>query len=108
MCEGLGVTPSETAAPDPGGDPVVEPAEGSPSLVADEGEVRRAMDPWLFFAAMSLACLGLVMVYSASVYTARVRYHDWEYFLGRQSVLFALGTAVMVLTSRLDYRIFRR
>lgn len=108
MCEGLGVTPSETAAADPGDDPVVEPAEGSPSLGAGEGEERRAMDPWLFFAAMALACLGLVMVYSASVYTARVRYHDWEYFLGRQSVLFALGTAVMVLTSRLDYRIFRR
>ena len=38
------------------------------------GEERRAMDPWLFFAAMALACLGLVMVYSAGVYTARVRY----------------------------------
>src|SRR5690606_18700054 len=66
------------------------------------------MDPWLFFAAMALACLGLVMVYSASVYTARMRYHDWEYFLGRQRVLFGLGTAVMLVTSRLDYRVFRR
>ncbi|HEY8378011.1 MAG TPA: putative lipid II flippase FtsW [Nannocystis sp.] len=66
------------------------------------------MDPWLFFAAMALACLGLVMVYSASVYTARLRYHDWEYFLNRQSVLFAVGTVVMLVTSRLDYRIFRR
>lgn len=66
------------------------------------------MDPWLFFAALALACLGLVMVYSASVYTANLRYHDWEYFLGRQGVLFALGLVVMLATSRLDYRLFRR
>lgn len=66
------------------------------------------MDPWLFFAALALACLGLVMVYSASVYTANLRYHDWEYFLGRQGVLFALGLVVMLVTSRLDYRLFRR
>jgi cell division protein FtsW len=55
-------------------------AEGSeatgPVGVASAAEVaeeRRAMDPWLFFAAMALACLGLVMVYSAGVYTARMR-----------------------------------
>jgi cell division protein FtsW len=78
---------------------------GDPTPADDD---RRAMDPWLFFAAMALASLGLVMVYSASVYTARIRYHDWEYFLGRQGVLFGLGTVVMLATSRLDYRIFRR
>lgn len=87
------------------------PAEDAPAAAAPAeaaGEEKRAMDPWLFFAAMALACLGLVMVYSASVYTAKLRYHDWEYFLGRQGVLFALGTVVMLVTSRLDYRIFRR
>jgi cell division protein FtsW len=66
------------------------------------------MDPWLFFAAMALSCLGLVMVYSASVYTARTRYGDWEFFLGRQGLFFALGTALMLAVSRIDYRILRR
>ena len=71
-------------------------------------EERRAMDPWLFFAAMALSCLGLVMVYSAGVYTARMRHDDWEYFLGRQGLFFALGTVIMLAVSRIDYRIFRR
>ncbi len=66
------------------------------------------MDPWLFFAAMTLACLGLVMVYSAGVYTARLKYDDWEYFLGRQGVFLGLGTVLMLAVSRVDYRIFRR
>ena len=74
---------------------------------AEPGE-RRAMDPWLFFAAMALSCLGLVMVYSAGVYTARVRYADWEFFLERQGLFFALGTVVMLTVSRIDYRVFRR
>ena len=68
----------------------------------------RAMDPWMFFAAMALACLGLVMVYSAGVYTARSRYGDWEYFLGRQGLFLALGTGIMLAVSRIDYRILRR
>lgn len=97
MCILPPVSASEAPAP-----PDEVPAD------APAAEEPRAMDPWLFFAAMALACLGLVMVYSASVYTARLRYHDWEYFLGRQGVLFALGTAVMFATSRVDYRIFRR
>lgn len=80
-------------------------ADAGERVVVDE---RRAMDPWLFFAAMALACLGLVMVYSTGVYTARVRHNDWEYFLGRQSMFFALGTIIMLAVSRVDYRIFRR
>lgn len=90
-------------------------AEGSAVEVATAAEdgasardERRAMDPWLFFAAMALSCLGLVMVYSAGVYTARVRHDDWEFFLGRQGLFFALGTAIMLAVSRIDYRVFRR
>ncbi|MBK9757370.1 MAG: putative lipid II flippase FtsW [Nannocystis sp.] len=89
-------------------------AEGSAEVAtaAEDGaparDERRAMDPWLFFAAMALSCLGLVMVYSAGVYTARVRHDDWEFFLGRQGLFFALGTAIMLVVSRIDYRVFRR
>ena len=75
---------------------------------AAAAEEPRAMDPWLFFAAMALACLGLVMVYSAGVYTAHTKYGDWEYFLGRQGLFFAAGTALMLAISRIDYRVFRR
>ena len=95
-----GVTASHVLGED-GGDT----GDGREPEVGDE---RRAMDPWLFFAAMALSCLGLVMVYSAGVYTARVRHDNWEFFLERQGLFFALGTAVMLGVSRIDYRVFRR
>lgn len=91
------------ALPDASDLPAGEACAGAP--VAAE---RRAMDPWLFFAAMALACLGLVMVYSAGVYTARARHGDWEYFLGRQGLFLALGTGIMLAVSRIDYRVLRR
>lgn len=85
-----------------------EVATAEVAEVAEVAEERRAMDPWLFFAAMALSCLGLVMVYSAGVYTARMRHDDWEFFLGRQGLFFALGTIIMLAVSRIDYRVFRR
>ncbi len=66
------------------------------------------MDPWLFFAALALACLGLVMVYSSSGWLGSRTAGSWEYYLRRQGVFFALGVVVMLGVSRLDYRILRR
>ncbi len=56
-----------------------------------------------------LNVIGLVMVLSASsVYaTLREEGSTWEYFL-KQSIWLAVGTAVMVVTLRLDYRRWRR
>jgi cell division protein FtsW len=66
------------------------------------------MDPWLFFAACALSCLGLVMVYSASGWLAAQASADWEHYLVRQGSFFALGLGVMLVCSRLDYRVLRR
>jgi cell division protein FtsW len=66
------------------------------------------MDPWLFFAAMALSCLGLVMVYSSSAWLAKQTTHSWEYYLQRQAIFFGIGLAIMVVCSRLDYRVLRR
>lgn len=68
----------------------------------------QAMDPWLFFAAMALSCLGLVMVYSSSAWLAKQTTHSWEYYLHRQAFFFGIGLAIMVACSRLDYRVLRR
>jgi cell division protein FtsW len=68
----------------------------------------QAMDPWLFFAAMALGCLGLVMVYSSSAWLGSRTSGSWEFFLRRQSVFFAAGVFVMLAVSRVDYRILRR
>lgn len=68
----------------------------------------QAMDPWLFFAALGLACLGLVMVYSSSAWFGSRTSGSWEFFLQRQAIFFALGLAVMIGVSRIDYRLLRR
>ncbi|WP_181234585.1 putative lipid II flippase FtsW [Enhygromyxa salina] len=68
----------------------------------------QAMDPWLFFAALALGCVGLVMVYSSSAWLGSRTSGSWEYFLRRQAIFFALGVGVMLTVSRVDYRLLRR
>lgn len=66
------------------------------------------MDPWLFFAALALGCLGLVMVYSSSAWLGSRMAHSWEFFLKRQALFFVVGIGVMLVVSRVDYRVLRR
>ncbi len=68
----------------------------------------QAMDPWLFFAALALACLGLVMVYSSSAWLGSRTSGSWEFFLQRQATFFGLGVVTMLAVSRVDYRLMRR
>jgi len=62
----------------------------------------------LFAAVLALVALGLVMVFSSSSYSARVRFDDSLYFFRRQALWAALGLLAMGVTQRLDYRIYRR
>ena len=66
------------------------------------------MDPWLFFAAIALSALGLVMVYSAGAWLGHEVFGDWEYFLHRQAGFLVVGLLLMFGLSRMDYRLFRR
>ena len=66
------------------------------------------MDPWLFFAALALGCLGLVMVYSSSGWFGSRTSGSWEFFLKRQALFFTVGIGVMLAVSRVDYRVLRR
>lgn len=65
-------------------------------------------DPWLLAATAGLAGLGLVMVFNASYFYAQERFGDPFLFVGKHIVALALGTAVLVLTSRLHVRWFER
>ena len=51
-----------------------------------------------------IAGFGVVMVYSASSYTAKVQYGDAFYFAKKQLVGFLLGLIGMVLACRFDYK----
>ncbi|MFO7565582.1 MAG: putative lipid II flippase FtsW [Enhygromyxa sp.] len=99
---------SKTApsAPQPAADP---PAASQPiERRGRRGVGEQAMDPWLFFAALALACLGLVMVYSSSAWLGSRLVDSWEFFLRRQAMFFGLGVVVMLGVSRVDYRVLRR
>lgn len=66
------------------------------------------MDPWLFFAACALSALGLVMVYSAGAWLGHEVHGDWAFFLHRQAIFLAVGFGLMLVLSRVDYRLLRR
>lgn len=70
--------------------------------------LRRPMDPWLFSAAFALAAIGLVMVYSASTWLGFHGHRDWQFYLWRQAIFAGIGFALMLILSRIDYRLLRR
>ncbi|MBR0025712.1 MAG: FtsW/RodA/SpoVE family cell cycle protein, partial [Clostridia bacterium] len=66
------------------------------------------MDYTIFFTVLLLCMFGLVMVFSASYYYAQSQFDDGLYYLKRQAIYMALGFVVMLVVSRLDYRVFDR
>ncbi|MCA9707198.1 MAG: putative lipid II flippase FtsW [Myxococcales bacterium] len=87
-----------------------EPLDSDAPAPAEPAGPERAqpMDPWLFFAAIALSALGLVMVYSAGAWFGHEVYGNWEFFLHRQAGFLAVGVALMLIMSRIDYRVLRR
>ncbi len=73
-----------------------------------QAPLRRPMDPWLFAAVFALSALGLVTVYSASAWLGHHQHRDWQYFLWRQAGFLGMGFLLMLVTSRIDYRLLRR
>ena len=65
-------------------------------------------DNLLIVIVMSLAGLGLIMIYSASAMTALQKYGDSFYFLKRQVVWIIISVTVMLLVSKIDLDILKR
>jgi cell division protein FtsW len=55
-----------------------------------------------------LCVLGLVMVMSASSVVGLYQFGSTWYFVKRQAIWLVVGLAVMVVTMRIDYRVWRR
>jgi len=64
-------------------------------------------DNVLFVAAILLVCASVVMVYSASANMALDVHEDPYFFLIRQGLWAMLGVAVLYVTMRIDYRVYR-
>ncbi len=69
---------------------------------------RVAMDHTLLIVTITLALVGLVMVFSASAVVAGNRFHDSGYFLKRQLAWLTFGFLLLHLASRIDYVWWKR
>lgn len=69
---------------------------------------RNAPDFIIFFAAVTLLAIGVIMVFSASSATAAGTRGDAYYYLKRQAMWAGLGTIAMVIFMKIDYRFWRR
>ncbi len=71
---------------------------------------RRFYDYSLLFCIVFLTVFGLVMIYSASSYTAQLTRTDGNgaFFMQRQAMVAAMGFAGMLLISKIDYHRFAR
>jgi cell division protein FtsW len=69
---------------------------------------RNAPDFIIFFAAVTLLAIGVIMVFSASSATAAGTRGDAYYYLKRQAMWSSLGLLGMIVFMKIDYRIWRR
>ena len=79
------------------------------STVSPRTPKRVGMDHILLFVTITLALVGLVMVFSASAVVAgQKRFHDSWYYLKRQLAWLALGLVLLHAASRIDYIWWKR
>ena len=55
-----------------------------------------------------LCVIGIIMVYSASYYSAGLTYNNEYYFLTKQIVGVVIGTVVFIVLSNIDYRLIKK
>lgn len=65
-------------------------------------------DRLLFSATMLLLVISMAWVYSASAEAAAQKHGDAAYFLVKQILWTALGIACLLVTMRLDYRVYKQ
>ncbi|HCI79873.1 MAG TPA: hypothetical protein DHW02_09290, partial [Ktedonobacter sp.] len=101
------------------GKPPKQGNQGQPIISAEEQKrladlemrlprVAGKIDSWLLVIVLSLLCIGLVMVYSASSFIAAHYYGDASYFFQKQLIWTLLGLIAMFIAMRIDYRVWRR
>ncbi|MFU0826643.1 MAG: Cell division protein FtsW [Lachnoclostridium sp.] len=75
----------------------------------EKGKLRKFhsyYDYSLLFLTLFLVCFGLVMIYSTSSYNASRDYGNPAYYLEKQGAFAVLGVIVMLIVSKIDYRIY--
>ena len=80
----------------------------SEQMEKTRGKQEHHTDVSLWFALLFLLGFGMVMIYSASSYTAFTDYGDQMYYLKRQAIAVGLGLIAMVVVSRIPYHFWER
>ena len=66
------------------------------------------IDFGMFVITITLLCIGLVMVASASSYHALIYYGDSNHLFVRQLCFAVLGVIAMISISKIDYRKYKK
>ncbi|SFG26427.1 FtsW/RodA/SpoVE family cell cycle protein [Oribacterium sp. WCC10] len=74
--------------------------------MAKKKKIKYFFDYSLLFTVMFIAGFGLIVMYSASGYSAQNTMKDAMYFLKRQALFAACGVVAMLVVSRVDYHIY--
>lgn len=70
--------------------------------------MKKKFDLILFVAVIILIFFGVVMIYSASSIWADYKFNDSFYYVKRQLVFVVIGIILMILISRIDYRLYSK
>jgi len=70
--------------------------------------LRREVDTSVLLLAVTLTCIGVVMVYSSSAIMAAERFNDGFYFLKRQLVYTLIGFLLMAIATYFNYQNWRK
>ena len=68
----------------------------------------RYFDYNLLFLLIFLICFGLVMLYSASSYSASINYSNSAYYVKKQIIFYGIGTVVMIVMASIPYTFWKR
>lgn len=66
------------------------------------------MDFTIFFLVLALCAIGLVMVFSASYYSASIKQSDGLYFMRKQGIYLLVSIPAMLLLTRVDYHLLEK
>ena len=78
------------------------------SNVFKTSEKEGKMDFPLFVSIIILLCIGIIMVSSASSYSALANYDDSNYFFTKQLGFGIVGVIFMLVISKIDYRKYKK
>lgn len=67
-----------------------------------------SIDFGMFVITITLLCIGLVMVASASSYHALIYYGDSNHLFNRQLIFGIMGVIAMIIISKIDYKKYKK